>query len=100
MKKSILIAAVLILSLITFAQKNDRPNIVWFTCEDISPTLSMYGDSTAKTPNLDQLAKEGIVFDNVFAVVGVCAPSRSSIITGMYPTSIGTMHMRTAVDIQ
>ncbi|NPA35800.1 MAG: sulfatase-like hydrolase/transferase [Chlorobi bacterium] len=83
----------------TYAQK-DRPNIVWFTCEDISPTLSMYGDSTAKTPNLDQLAKEGIVFDNVFAVVGVCAPSRSSIITGMYPTSIGTMHMRTAKDIQ
>ena len=88
------------LSVMISAQKKDRPNILWLTCEDISPTLSMYGDSTAKTPNLDQLAKEGIVFDNVFAVVGVCAPSRSSIITGMYPTSIGTMHMRTAKDIQ
>jgi len=77
----------------------DRPNILWLTCEDISPTLSMYGDSTAKTPNLDKLAGEGIVFDNVYTVVGVCAPSRSAIITGMYPTSIGTMHMRTGKDI-
>ncbi len=98
MKKTLALTAFLIFTVMAFAQK-DRPNIVWLTCEDISPTLSMYGDSTAKTPNLDQLAKEGIVFDNVFAVVGVCAPSRSSIITGMYPTSIGTMHMRTAKDI-
>lgn len=77
-----------------------RPNIVWITCEDISPTLSFYGDSTAQTPNLDRLAKESLIFDNAFAPVGVCAPSRSSIITGMYPTSIGTMHMRTGMDVQ
>ena len=78
--------------------QNWRPNILWLTCEDISPTLSMYGDSTAHTPNLDRLAAEGLVFDNVYVVVAVCAPSRSSLITGMYPTSIGTMHMRTGHD--
>ncbi len=101
MKKLILITVVMFFTLALSAQKkDDRPNILWLTCEDISPYLSMYGDSTAHTPNLDQLAKEGLVFDNVYAVVGVCAPSRSSIITGMYPTSIGTMHMRTALDIQ
>ena len=77
----------------------EKPNIVWIVTEDISPTLSFYGDSTAKTPNLDRLAKESIVYDNAFAVVGVCGPSRSSIITGMYPTSIGTMHMRTGKDV-
>ncbi len=77
----------------------ERPNILWLTCEDISPTLSFYGDSTAHTPNLDKLASESLIFDNAYAVVGVCAPSRSSIITGMYPTSIGTMHMRTGKDI-
>jgi arylsulfatase A-like enzyme len=99
MRKTVLTLILAFVTFNIFAQK-DRPNIVWLTCEDISPTLSMYGDSTAKTPNLDQLAKEGVVFDNVFAVVGVCAPSRSSIITGMYPTSIGTMHMRTALDAQ
>ena len=78
---------------------NKMPNILWIVTEDISPTLSFYGDHTAKTPNLDALAKESMVYDNAFAVVGVCGPSRSAIITGMYPTSIGTMHMRTGKDI-
>ena len=76
-----------------------QPNIVWIVTEDMSPTLSFYNDKTAKTPNLDQLAKESMIYDNAFATVGVCAPSRSSIITGMYPTSIGTMHMRTGKDV-
>jgi len=76
-----------------------KPNIVWIVCEDISPTLPIYGDHTAKTPNLDKLANESVVYDNAFAPVGVCAPTRSSIITGMYPTSIGTMNMRTGKDV-
>lgn len=75
------------------------PNIVWITCEDISPTLSFYGDSTASTPNLDRLAAESIIFNQAFATVGVCAPARSSLITGMYPVSIGTHQMRTGRDI-
>lgn len=76
-----------------------KPNIIWLTCEDISPTLSMYGDSTAYTPSLDKLAAESIIYTKAFATVGVCGPSRSSIITGMYPISIGTQHMRTGKDI-
>lgn len=80
-------------------QNQKRPNILWIVTEDISPTLAVYGDNTAKTPNLDALAKESMVYDNAYAVVGVCAPTRSCIITGMYPTSIGTMHMRTGQDV-
>ncbi len=72
-----------------------KPNILWLSCEDISPALSMYGDSTVPTPNLDRLAREGIVFENAFTVAGVCAPSRYSIITGMYPTGQGACLMRT-----
>lgn len=86
--------------LLTFhLSAQDRPNILWIVCEDISPNLSMYGDATANTPNLDALAAEGLIFENAFAPVGVCAPTRSSIITGMYPTSIGTMQMRTGKDV-
>ncbi|AJR03732.1 sulfatase family protein [Siansivirga zeaxanthinifaciens] len=77
-----------------------QPNILWIVTEDISPTLSFYGDKTAKTPHLDALAKESLIYDNAYSVVGVCAPSRSAIITGMYPTTLGTMHMRTGRDIQ
>jgi arylsulfatase A-like enzyme len=73
----------------------EKPNIVWITCEDQMPTLGCYGDPVAKTPHLDKLAREGVRFTNVYSVAGVCAPSRSALITGMYPTSIGTHHMRT-----
>lgn len=77
------------------SSSNNKPNIVWIVCEDISPFLGAYGYKTVKTPNIDQLAKEGIRYNLAFTTAGVCAPSRSAIITGMYPVSIGTQHMRT-----
>ena len=79
----------------TDKEQPKKPNFLFITCEDISPYLSFYGDSTAYTPNLDHLANESLIFDNAFTTVGVCSPSRSSIITGMYPISIGTHNMRT-----
>jgi len=77
-----------------------QPNVLWISTHDINPHLGCYsgiwpGAEFAHTPNLDQLAAEGARFDNAFATAPVCAPSRSSIMTGCYPTSIGTMHMRT-----
>eukprot|EP00913_Durusdinium_trenchii_P028332 g26560.t1 len=71
-----------------------RPNILWITCEDISAHIGCYGDPNAKTPNIDRLASQGVRYTHAFSVAGVCAPTRSCIITGMYPTSIGTHHMR------
>lgn len=80
-----------------FQQKTPQkqPNILWITCEDMSPHLGSFGEKVAKTPNLDKLAKEAVRYTNVFSTAGVCAPSRSSLITGMYQTSIGTHNMRT-----
>ena len=76
-----------------------RPNILWISFEDTSPRFGCYGDPIAKahnlTPNVDRLAAEGCRFPNAFSVAPVCAPSRSAIITGMYPTAIGAHHMRT-----
>ncbi|MFC2125222.1 sulfatase-like hydrolase/transferase [Bacteroidota bacterium] len=72
-----------------------RPNILWITYEDQMSTLGCFGDPIALTPNIDKLADEGVRFTNVYSCAGVCAPSRSGLITGMYPTSIGTHHMRT-----
>ena len=73
---------------------NTAPNVLWISCEDISPHLGCYGDPHAITPNLDTLASEGVRYTNAFTAAGVCAPNRSSIITGMYQNSIGTHHMR------
>jgi N-sulfoglucosamine sulfohydrolase len=72
-----------------------RPNFLWITVEDMSAHLGAYGDQTVPTPNIDRLAREGVRFTRAFATYGVCAPSRHTLITGMYPTSTGAMHMRT-----
>src|SRR5580765_3247095 len=94
------LAAILFCSFVSFrasAQNESliRPNIIWIVCEDISPYIHAYGENAVKTPNLDKLASQSIKYNYAFTVAGVCAPSRSALITGMYPTSIGTQHMRT-----
>ena len=79
------------------ATRNDdgpRPNFLWISAEDISADVRCYGDDYAVTPNLDAFAAQGVRYDACFAHMGVCAPARSGIITGMYPTSIGTNPMR------
>lgn len=73
----------------------NRPNILWISTEDFSPHLGCYGDELAKTPNIDKLATQGIRYTNVFTTAAISAPCRAGIITGMYQTSIGCMHMRT-----
>lgn len=80
--------------LATVDAANTRPNVLWISCEDISPHLGCYGDPHAITPHLDELAAQGIRYTNAFTAAGVCAPNRSSIITGMFQNSIGTHHMR------
>lgn len=71
-----------------------RPNILWLSAEDINAHFGCYGDPHAITPNLDQLASEGMRYTHAFTTAGVCAPCRSGIITGLYQTSLGTQHMR------
>jgi uncharacterized sulfatase len=77
------------------AERKRSPNFLWISCEDISPDLGCYGDEYAVTPNLDRLAAEGRRYTNAFVASPVCAPTRSSIITGVHPGTLGTMHMRT-----
>jgi len=79
------------------ASAAERPNILWISCEDISPNLGCYGDPHAITPNLDRLASQGGRFTRAFTPAGVCAVVRSGVITGMYPISIGSQHMRSKI---
>ena len=72
-------------------------NIVLIGTEDISPNLGCYGDKDAITPNLDKFAAQGARFNRCFTHAPVCAPSRSGLITGMYPTTMGSHHMRSTL---
>ena len=98
-----LIAAAACLTSVLLTSTGDaddrRPNILWISCEDISPHLGCYGDPHAITPNLDRLASQGVRYTHAFTAAGVCAPCRSTIITGMYQNSIGTHHMRCDVTL-
>jgi arylsulfatase A-like enzyme len=71
----------------TGAQGAARPNILWLVSEDNNPYLGCYGDAIAHTPNIDALAKRGLLFKNVFSAAPVCAPSRFAILTGVHPES-------------
>jgi uncharacterized sulfatase len=71
----------------------ERPNILWISIEDTGQEVQPY-DLQADTPNIARLAEEGVTFLNAFTHAPVCAPTRSGIITGMYPSSMGTQNMR------
>jgi len=71
-----------------------RPNILWVSCEDTGPEIGCYGDPHAITPSIDRLAAQGVRYTHAYTVAGVCAPSRSGIITGMYPSTLGSQYMR------
>ena len=76
-------------------QAAEQPNILWLVCEDSNTDwFGCYGNKQAKTPNIDALAKQGFRYNNAYACAPVCAPSRSTWITGVYATSTGTLPMR------
>jgi len=91
------VAASLLISV--SAPGQDLPNILWLTSEDNGPELGCYGDSYATTPELDALAAKGMRYRFCSSNAPVCAPARTTIITGMYPTSFGGHHMRSMVDL-
>ena len=72
-----------------------KPNILWITSEDNSSHwIGCYGNKQSKTPSIDALAKEGILFENAYANAPVCAVSRATILMGIYSPTMGTQHMR------
>lgn len=77
----------------------DHPNILWITCEDISPYLGSYGCKESYTPNLDRLAVKGIRYTHMYANAPVCAVARSTILSGMYASTLGTHQMRTRTQL-
>lgn len=71
-----------------------RPNVLWIVVEDASPHVGCYGETTINTPHIDRLAEGGIRFQNAIVTSPVCSPSRSAIVTGIYPTTLGAHNHR------
>ncbi len=83
-----MLAALLALSART-ALAAPRTSILVITADDLGPHLGCYGDSTASTPHLDRFAAAGMRFDRAYATQSSCSPSRSSMLTGLYPHQNG-----------
>ncbi|MEM9015945.1 MAG: sulfatase-like hydrolase/transferase [Verrucomicrobiota bacterium] len=99
MKRPLSLLLLPLITLLGVASAEDRPNIIWITAEDMSPTIGAYGDEYATTPHLDAFAEESVTYANAFAAAPVCSPSRSTLITGMWAPSLGTSQMRSAFPI-
>jgi arylsulfatase A-like enzyme len=84
----------------TSLSAQEKPNILWLVSEDNNVNwIGCYGNEFARTPNIDQLAREGFQYLHAYANAPVCAPSRSTWITGMHALSIGTLPMRSFYEI-
>ena len=99
MRRGLLLLGAAGLLLAAGVRASDRPNILWITCEDTGPHLGAYGDAFAVTPHLDALAREGVRYTRAFAYTGVCAPSRSCLITGVLPLRLGSHPMRSTTQL-
>jgi uncharacterized sulfatase len=84
----------LVATFVGVVSADDRPNILWLTSEDHGPHVGCYGDAYATTPNIDALAARGMLYRHCWSNAPVCAPARTTLISGMYPTSTGSEHMR------
>lgn len=68
----------------------ERPNLLYiFTDEQAARTMAAYGNHTIETPHLDRLASQSVVFDRAYVTQAVCTPSRSTLMTGLYPHTTG-----------
>jgi len=79
-------------------KKNDRLNVLLIVCDDLNTHLSISNYPYIKTPNLDRLAMESLVFNRAYCQNPVCGPSRASFLSGLYPESTGVLNNK--VDIR
>lgn len=91
----VLLCILTLLGVSSFASPREgKPNIMWILVEDASCHISCYGETAIQTPHIDQLAREGVRFENAFVTSPVCSPSRSAFVTGMIQNTINAHNHR------
>ncbi|WP_418262568.1 sulfatase [Flavobacterium faecale] len=89
MKKKVILFAAILFAIVRPVSAQEKPNVVIFLIDDLREELGCYGNEMVKSPNIDKLANEGILFNKAYAQQGICAPSRMSLLTGLRPETIG-----------
>jgi arylsulfatase A-like enzyme len=72
-----------------------RYNVLFLIIDDLRTELGCYGRPWVRTPNIDRLASEGVVFTRSYCQVSLCSPSRTSVLTGLRPNTTGVFDLRT-----
>ncbi len=75
-------------------KKNRRPNVLFIAIDDLRTSLGCYGDKIAKTPDIDTLSRNSLLFNRAYCNQAVCGPSRVSMLTGLLPDKTGVWHNR------
>ncbi len=97
--KAIILYLIIIFFQTLAISAEELPNILWITSEDNGLQLGCYGDDYSVSPNIDALSNIGLRYTNAISTAPVCAPARTTIITGIYPTSTGSQHMRSLTSL-
>ena len=84
-KYSILMLLFINIKSSTVIKSSSKMNVLFIIADDLNCAIGAYGDSIAKTPNLDRLANNGVLFNNTHVQYPLCGPSRVSLMTGLYP---------------
>ncbi|HBJ34439.1 MAG TPA: iduronate-2-sulfatase, partial [Planctomycetaceae bacterium] len=79
----------------TMSLAESKPNVLLICVDDLKPTIGCFGDTFAKTPNIDALAKRGVRFESAYCNQAVCSPSRNALMTGLRPQTIGIYDLET-----
>jgi iduronate 2-sulfatase len=79
----------------THPAQKPKYNVLFIAVDDLRPELGTYGNRIIKTPNIDRLASWGVRFDAAYVQYPLCNPSRTSMLTGRYPTQTGVLDNRT-----
>ncbi|HVJ67795.1 MAG TPA: sulfatase [Caulifigura sp.] len=90
-KRPLLALAAWCLLAATSLAADARKNVLFVISDDLNNLLGCYGDPLAKTPNIDKLAKRGVLFEKAYCTFPLCGPSRNSMLTGLYPNSSGIL---------